>query len=324
MDQWGTNWGTKQRISVINPRGIVTHILLFGTHEELTREFARLFVAELVSCGTCAQGSANAQALPLGCTLSCGPGLRLRLEWNGIVVVGPRPLFDAALRCLWLKWRHAECVASAVKFCFFNMFIWAQQTELGERASNFFWSACDRSQQPFRSHFGFAAEGVMARRSVSGRGKGKQLHLCRLCGGKDHRQETCPSFAGKKIRELQAQLKHLKAGSRKARLQRAANGWPRRRRAAVTSQLPGRRTAELQKDIPGGAEGQLRCACCVESLAESRLCGEAFFVFPLPLQETGAFEGFKSQPERVHLPALPRLPSVHECAVVQLLPRVEM
>ena len=55
----------------------------------------------------------------------------------------------------------------------------------------------------------------MARRSVSGRGKGKQLHLCRLCGGKDHRQETCQSFAGKKIRELQAELKQLKAGQRK-------------------------------------------------------------------------------------------------------------
>ena len=55
----------------------------------------------------------------------------------------------------------------------------------------------------------------MARRSVSGRGKGKQLHLCRLCGGKDHRQETCQSFAGKKIRELQAELKQFKAGQRK-------------------------------------------------------------------------------------------------------------
>ena len=31
-----------------------------------------------------------------------------------VVVAGPRPLFDAVFLCMWLKWRHAECVASAV------------------------------------------------------------------------------------------------------------------------------------------------------------------------------------------------------------------
>ena len=99
-------------------------------------------------------------------------------------------------------------MASARNSCIFDMCTWVEKTELWERVTT-----CARTAATFEKPF--AAEGVMARRSVSGRGKGKQLHLCRLCGGKDHRQETCQSFAGKKIRELQAELKQFKAGQRK-------------------------------------------------------------------------------------------------------------
>jgi hypothetical protein len=47
----------------------------------------------------------------------------------------------------------------------------------------------------------------MARSKVHGRSKGVQVKTCTICGTQGHREETCPSVAGDKIRALKARLR---------------------------------------------------------------------------------------------------------------------